>query len=67
MFRGKILIVNCQILVVLKIFFYILRPKHTSTIRTNYRNEFAHCLEPWIGKMLKEPCKGTLFKHYINI
>ncbi|KAI5712896.1 hypothetical protein M8J75_012177 [Diaphorina citri] len=23
-----------------------------STIRTNYRTEFAHCLEPWIGKLM---------------
>lgn len=23
-----------------------------SSIRTNYRTEFAHCLEPWIGKLM---------------
>lgn len=26
------------------------RPIQSSQIRTNYRNEFAQCLEPWIGK-----------------
>uniref|UniRef100_A0A1B6L2Z0 RING finger protein 207 n=1 Tax=Graphocephala atropunctata TaxID=36148 RepID=A0A1B6L2Z0_9HEMI len=28
-----------------------LRPIQSSQIRTNYRSEFAHSLEPWIGKL----------------
>ncbi|XP_049804654.1 uncharacterized protein LOC126248059 isoform X1 [Schistocerca nitens] len=27
-----------------------LRPVQSSQIRTNYRNEFSHALEPWVGK-----------------
>nr|CAD7434140.1 unnamed protein product [Timema monikensis] len=27
-----------------------LRPVQSSQIRTNYRNEFSHSLEPWVGK-----------------
>ncbi|XP_018917583.1 RING finger protein 207 isoform X2 [Bemisia tabaci] len=29
-----------------------LRPIQSSQIRTNFRSEFAHCLEPWIGKLM---------------
>jgi hypothetical protein len=26
------------------------RPVQSSQIRTNYRSEFSHALEPWVGK-----------------
>uniref|UniRef100_A0A8D8YKE5 RING finger protein 207 n=2 Tax=Cacopsylla melanoneura TaxID=428564 RepID=A0A8D8YKE5_9HEMI len=29
-----------------------LKQLQNSIIRTNYRTEFAHCLEPWIGKLM---------------
>lgn len=29
---------------------FIYRPLLTSIIKTNYRSEFAQCLEPWFGK-----------------
>lgn len=28
----------------------VFRPVQSSQIRTNYRSEFAHALEPWVGK-----------------
>lgn len=28
----------------------IFRPVQSSQIRTNYRSEFSHALEPWVGK-----------------
>lgn len=28
----------------------LFRPVQSSQIRTNYRSEFSHALEPWVGK-----------------
>jgi hypothetical protein len=35
------------LLLLLYVFF---RPVQSSQIRTNYRSEFSHALEPWVGK-----------------
>lgn len=31
----------------------------SSQIRTNYRSEFAHCLEPWVGRLLASSVQQT--------
>ncbi|XP_065226442.1 RING finger protein 207-like isoform X2 [Planococcus citri] len=37
----------------------LLRPTLSSQIKTNYRSEFAHCLEPWVGRLLASSVQQT--------
>ncbi|XP_039287373.1 uncharacterized protein LOC111046164 isoform X2 [Nilaparvata lugens] len=37
------------------------RPMQSSQIRTNYRSEFAHSLEPWIGKLTASNPDARMF------
>lgn len=37
----------------------LMKPSMSSQIRTNYRSEFAHCLEPWVGRLLASSVQQT--------